>query len=192
MEHSEGGNMNFTIDQTPPEEAELSKEREHIAVQIKRIQQRDTAITFLLILTTSIAASLAVYWSTNNIKYAAIAFSVFPVIGVIMSLAGLITTVGFRSNAMRMIELRNEMIALNPVSEDSRSDVDKLSDRYAQVDIYRRKVADLSRPVVNGELAMFWEWDASTQAKTAKQRAYLKSASKSARKRIPASGAPTT
>ncbi|MEJ2761157.1 MAG: hypothetical protein P8126_06350 [Gammaproteobacteria bacterium] len=184
--------MNFTIDQTPPEEAELSKEREHIAVQIKRIQQRDTAITFLLILTTSIAASLAVYWSTNNIKYAAIAFSVFPVIGVIMSLAGLITTVGFRSNAMRMIELRNEMIALNPVSEDSRSDVDKLSDRYAQVDIYRRKVADLSRPVVNGELAMFWEWDASTQAKTAKQRAYLKSASKSARKRIPASGAPTT
>ena len=141
MEHREGGDMNFTIDQTPPEEAVLSEEREHIAAQIRRIQQRDTIITFLLILTTSIAASLAVYWSTDNIKYAAIAFSVFPVIGVIMSLAGLITTVGFRSNAMRMIELRNEMIALNPVSEDSCGDVNKLSDRYAQVDIYRRKVA---------------------------------------------------
>ena len=184
--------MNFTIDQTPPEEAVLSEEREHIAAQIRRIQQRDTIITFLLILTTSIAASLAVYWSTDNIKYAAIAFSVFPVIGVIMSLAGLITTVGFRSNAMRMIELRNEMIALNPVSEDSCGDVNKLSDRYAQVDIYRRKVADLDRPVVNGELAMFWEWDASTQAKTAKQRAYLESARESARERIPASSASTT
>lgn len=192
MEHSEGGNMIFTIDQTPPEEAVLCKERENIATQIKRIRQRDTAITFLLILTTSIAASLAVYWSTNNIKYAAIAFSVFPVIGVIMSLAGLITTVGFRSNAMRMIELRNEMIALNPVSADSRGDVDKLSDRYAQVDIYRRKVTDLGRPVVNGELAMFWEWDASTQAKTAKQRAYLESARENTRERMSASGAPTT
>ena len=192
MEHREGGDMNFTIDQTPPEEAVLSEEREHIAAPIRRIQQRDTIITFLLILTTSIAASLAVYWSTDNIKYAAIAFSVFPVIGVIMSLAGLITTVGFRSNAMRMIELRNEMIALNPVSEDSCGDVNKLSDRYAQVDIYRRKVADLDRPVVNGELAMFWEWDASTQAKTAKQRAYLESARESARERIPASSASTT
>jgi Zn-dependent protease with chaperone function len=184
----EGENMNFDIDKAPPVEEELGEERRRIEEQIKTIKNRDTLITFLLILVTSIAIALVVYWSTGNTRYAAIAFSIFPIIGVVMSLAGLITVVGFRSNALRMIELRNDLIALNPVSEESLADVRKLGAKYAQVDIYRRKVADTGRSLVNGELAMFWAWDASTQAKTAKQRAYLESA----RGNMPASEAPST
>jgi|GEM_PF-5318481 len=168
--------MNFVIDKAPPADEALREEREHISNQIKSIRNRDTVITFLLILLSSIGIAFAVYWSTNSVRDAAIAFSVFPVVGVIMSLAGVITVVGFRSNAQRMIELKNDLIAMNPVSEDSLDDVRNLSEKYVQVDIYRRKVDDMERPLVNGELAMFWEWDASTQARTAKQRAYLESA----------------
>lgn len=168
--------MNFTIEQTPPVAEALQADRGRIEQQIRSITQQDTLITFVLILLTSTAFGFAVFWSTDSIKYAAIAFSVFPVIGVIAALTGLIATVGFRSNALRMIELKNELIALNPVSDDSIGDIRRLSEKYVQVDIYRRKVEDQQRALVNGELAMFWEWDATTQARTAKQRAYLESA----------------
>lgn len=179
--------MNFVIDKAPPGDEALREERGHINQQIRSIRNRDTVITFLLIVVSSIAIAFAVYWSTDSARDAAIAFSIFPVIGVILSLAGVITVVGFRSNAQRMIELKNDLIALNSVSEDSLDDVRNLSEKYVQVDIYRRKVADMERVLVNGELAMFWEWDASTQARTAKQRAYLESARNSQQ----ASAAPT-
>lgn len=171
--------MNFIIDRAPPTEDEIQNERERIGKQIKRINTQDTVITFTLILVSSTVLSLVTFSYTNNVKFAAIAFSIFPIIGVVAALAGVITVVGFRSNAMRMIELRNELIALNPVSDDSMGDVRNLSEKYVQVDIYRRKVSDMGRSLVNGELALFWEWDASTQAKTAKQRAYLENAKES-------------
>ena len=168
--------MNFIIDRAPPSDEELLIERERIGNQIKTINNQDTAITFALILISSTVFGLVTYWSTDSIKYAAIAFSIFPITGIVTTMAGLISMVGFRSNALRMIELKNELIALNPVSDDSMEDIRRLSKKYVQVDIYRRKVADMERRVVNGELAMFWEWDATTQARTAKQRAYLESA----------------
>jgi Zn-dependent protease with chaperone function len=171
--------MNFIIDRAPPTEDEILTERERLGKQIKRIKNQDTVITFILILISSIVLSFVTYSYTDNIKYAAIAFSIFPIIGLVMALVGLITAVGFRSNAMRMIEMRNERISLNPVSDESMGDVLRLSEKYVQVDIYRRKVADMGRSLVNGELALFWEWDASTQAKTAKQRAYLENARES-------------
>lgn len=180
--------MNFNIDKAPPGVEALGEERKRIEEQIRSIKNRDTLITFILILVSSVAIGFAVYWSTGSTRYAAIAFSIFPIIGAVMSLAGLITVVGFRSNAQRLIELRNDLIALNPISDDSQADIGRLGDKYAQVDIYRRKVADAGRSPVNGELAMFWEWDASTQAKTAKQRAYLESA----RENVPAPEAPST
>ena len=168
--------MNFIIDRAPPTEEEVLNERERIGRQIKRINTQDTVITFTLILISSTVLSFVTFSYTDNVKYAAIAFSIFPIIGVVAALAGVITVVGFRSNALRMIELRNDLIALNSISGDSMGDVGNLSEKYVQVDIYRRKVADMERALVNGELALFWEWDASTQAKTAKQRAYLENA----------------
>lgn len=41
------------------------------------------------------------------------------------------------------------------------------------------KVRELGRDIVNGELAMFWEWDTSTQAKAAKARGYVNQAKRS-------------
>ena len=85
----------------------------------------------------------------------------------------MITAVGFRSAVLRMGELNYNLVALNPISNDSYSDVKKLAEKYKQVEAYLNKVKELDREVVNGELAMFWEWDASTEAKTARTRAML-------------------
>ena len=143
---------------------------------MKRIRAHDTVITFVLILVTSAVVSAVVYWVTGNVKYAAISASFFPIIGVLLSMTGLITVAGFRSAVLRMGELNYDLIALNPISKDSQSDIEKLSKKYKQVESYLKKVQELDRELVNGELAMFWEWDASTEAKTARKRAMLEEA----------------
>lgn len=165
--------MNFFIDEIPPDVDAIKEERNQLSAKLKSIRIHDTIITFILIIITSAALGAAVYWGTGNFKYAAIAASVFPIIGVILSFTGLITAVGFRSAVLRMGELNYNLVALNPISNDSYSDVKKLAEKYKQVEAYLNKVKELDREVVNGELAMFWEWDASTEAKTARTRAML-------------------
>lgn len=165
--------MEFTIDRKPPTSEAILAEQQRLNNAARRIKTRDTLITFVLILLTSGMVAMAVYWSTASLKYAAIAFSIFPVIGVVMGLAGLITVIGFRSNAMQVIELKNNLIALLPVDSGNEDSIRELCRKYPQVENYRRHVETMGRALVNGELAMFWEWDASTGAKSAKQRAYF-------------------
>lgn len=170
--------MDFTINQKPPTSEEILAEQQRLNNETRRIKTRDTLITFSLILLTSAIVALAVYWSTSSIKYAAIAFSIFPVLGTVMGIAGLITVVGFRSNAMRVIELKNELVALLPVDSGNEDSIRELCRKYPQVENYRRQVEGMGRAMVNGELAMFWGWDASTGAKQAKQRAYFNDSDK--------------
>ncbi len=171
--------MEFTIEREPPTSEEILAEQQRLNELTRRIRTRDTVITFILILITSAVFAMVVYWSTDNIKYAAVAFSVFPTIGVVLGMAGLITAVGFRSNAMQVIELKNSLVALMPVGSDNEDSIRDLCRKYPQVEVYRRRVENMGRALVNGELAMFWEWDASTGAKQAKQRAYLNDAGNS-------------
>lgn len=168
--------MNFVIDGMPPDADAITEERNQISARIKSIHRHDTIVTFILILLTSAALGAAVYWGTDNVKYAAISASVFPIIGVIMSLTGLTTATGFRSAVVRMGELNYNLVALNPVSKESYNDIESLARKYKQVEEYINRVKNLGRDVVNGELAMFWEWDSSTQAKTARKRAMLEKA----------------
>lgn len=168
--------MNFAIDGVPPDADTIKEEKTQIAAEVKRIRRHDTVITFILILMMSTVLSAAVYWATDNVKYAAIAASILPAIGVVMGITGLITVAGFRSAVIRMGELNYNLVALNPISSDSYSDIEKLAKKYKQVDAYLGRVKELGRDVVNGELAMFWEWDASTEAKTARKRAMLETA----------------
>ena len=171
-----GDTMKFDIDSMPPGVDEIDNERKQISSEMKRIRLHDTVITFVLILVTSAGVCAVVYWVTGNVKYAAIAASVFPVIGVLLGLTGLITVAGFRSAVARMGELNYDLVALNPISRDSQGDIEKLVRKYKQVDAYVNKVKEKGRDIVNGELAMFWEWDASTEAKTARKRAMLRKA----------------
>lgn len=170
--------MDFSINRKPPTSEEILAEQQQLSNEARRIKTRDTLITFILILITSALVALAVYWSTDSIKYAAIAFSIFPVVGTIMGIAGLITVVGFRSNAMQVIELKNGLIALLPVDSGNEENIRELCRKYPQVENYRRQVENMGRALVNGELALFWEWDASTGAKQAKQRAYFNDSGK--------------
>ena len=177
-----GDVMNFIIDGTPPDTGAIMDERKQISAEMKRIRLHDTVITFVLILIMSAVISIAVYWTTENIKLAAISASIFPVIGIILSLTGLITVAGFRSAVLRMGELNYDLVALNPVSDESNDDIETLVKKYRQVENYVSSVRELGRDIVNGELAMFWEWDASTEAKTARKRAMLEKAKNGATK----------
>ncbi|MEX2352536.1 MAG: hypothetical protein WD709_00010, partial [Gammaproteobacteria bacterium] len=73
----------------------------------------------------------------------------------------------------RLAELKTNLIALNPVSDNSINDINSLRSKYQRVDDYQKQVEAEGRPTVNGELAMYWEFDASTSAKSARGRDYL-------------------
>lgn len=171
--------MEFHIDKPPPSLDEIDTERTAIEAQMKHIRLRDNVITFALIILTSLAIGFSVFWSTRSITYAAIAGSVFPIAGAILAMTGLISAVGFRSAVRQMIELRHRLVALQPVSDANRATIEELSGKYSEVAGYLDKVIWVGRDLVNGELAIFWEWDASTRAKRERGRNFVEKASKS-------------
>jgi len=165
--------MNFALENTPPSQDMLESERQAVSAQIRRIAGRDTMITFILIIITSVVTGLIVFWSTGNSGYAGFAAAVFPILGLILTVTGVTRGAGFRSAALRLTDLKNDLIALSPVSTDSMEDVEELCKKYSMVETYQQQVEASGRLPVNGELAMYWGFDASTQAKTARGRAYL-------------------
>ncbi len=165
--------MNFALDSTPPSQDMLEAEKKAIGVQIRQISNRDTLITFILIIISSLMLGFIVYWSTGNIGYAGLAASVFPVLGLVLTLAGITKGAGFRSAALRLTDLKNELISLNPVSGDSIEDVETLGSKYSMIKSYQSQVEQIGRLPVNAELAIYWEFDASTLAKTARGRNFL-------------------
>lgn len=171
--------MNFAIDQDPPTEEEIATEREQLRSALRTTRMRDNAISFLLIIITSALISATVFWFTSSIRYAAISATVFPIIGVVLTVMGIITPTGFRSAARYMIELNHSMVALNPVSIDGNEEIEKLRNKYNEVSTYLSKVQERGRDLVTGELAMFWEWDATTLAKQEKKSDYFERARQS-------------
>ncbi len=165
--------MNFALENTPPTQAMLDSERESISGQIRHISGRDTLITFVLIIISSAVTGMIVYWSTANVRFAGIAASVFPVLGILLTMTGITKVAGFRSAALRLTDLKNELISLGPVSADSQKDIETLCGKYAIIDTYQEKIISTGRTTVNAELAMYWDFDASTQAKTARGRDFL-------------------
>ncbi len=165
--------MNFSIDKSPPDTDRIKAEKDLIAAEIRRISVRDMIISCAVIVTVSVALGVIVYWSTGNTVYAGLAVSLFPLLGVILSLAGITSVIGFRSAANRLSELKNDLIALSPVSTDSNKDIENLRSKYQRVDIYQTNIEKTGRSPVNGELAMYWEFAASTTAKTARGRDLL-------------------
>ena len=91
-------------------------------------------------------------------------------IGRISSLLGITKSTGFRSAVNRITEFQNGLIELSPVTNSSRKDIDTLAKRHALVNEYHEKVLALDRETTNSELAMFWEFDSSTMANTARGR----------------------
>lgn len=168
--------MFFLIDKTPPTLDMIEDARRGLKQEIKRITGRDTLITFLLIFASSLGTAVTVYWATGRADYAGIAASVFPVLGAGLGLAGVIRTIGFRSSDTRLTDLRNALAALNPVSTEAGRDILSLSGRYPVVRSYQKQLEKVGRPPVNGELAMYWEFDSSTLAKTARGREFLERA----------------
>lgn len=168
--------MNFDIDKTPPSADSIASEHVVLEEELKLIKRRDTIMSFILILIVSVILSVIVYLYTENTRYALITATVIPLLGSIMTLTGLVSNAGFRSAAHRIITINHKLFALETVSEDNSSDVEKLAKKYVQVQEYIDSVRALDRGLVNGELAMFWEWDASTMAKTARGREYIEKA----------------
>jgi hypothetical protein len=168
--------MNFNIDQTPPSADVIEQERNVLVNDIKRLTTRDTIITFVIIFFSSAVLGLVVYWYTNSYKYAGISVSIFPVLGTFLSLLGITKSIGFRSAANRISELQSEVIELTQVLEISKEDIKDLCTRHMTVFEYHEKVLEQNRDPVNGELAMFWEFDSSTQANTARGRDLLNKA----------------
>ena len=168
--------MKFHIDEAPPQPEEMDRERTRIRAEIARLKRRDMIVTFIVILMFSAVASMGVYWATDNVSYAAITGAVFPLVGAILALSGLVSASGFRSATLRMIELNHELIALVPISGDNRDEVQKLSRKYPKVQAYVAQVEAIPRELVNGELALFWEWDATTSAKEERGREYVERA----------------
>ncbi len=124
-------------------------------------------------------AGAAVYWTTGNYYYAGGATAIFPALGTVLSVLGITKSAGFRSAAIKIADLKNELASLNPVSQHDMNDVEKLCRTHNCVAKYQDKVKNLGRSAVNGELAMYWEFDTSTMAKTAKGRDYLEKAKES-------------
>jgi predicted Co/Zn/Cd cation transporter (cation efflux family) len=165
--------MEFIIDKMPPTEDEVVREREYINKELKRIKSKDNIFTSILIIASSIIISFIVYWSTNNIKYAAMAAVIFPVIGTLLSIFGIITVTGFRSFASALIDLNHKLVALKPISKSDNDVILELSKKYNIVESYRKNIEELGREFVTGELAMFWEWDTSTKAKSEKAKDFI-------------------
>ncbi|MBF8268801.1 MAG: hypothetical protein HW386_510 [Gammaproteobacteria bacterium] len=170
--------MEFRIDLPPPLQDDIVRERDLLNTRIRQIRNRDLIVTSVLILMASIVIALAVYWLTNSLKYAAISAVIYPSLSVVLNVLGITTNTGFRSAALQLIELNNSLIALKPLSEDN-IDVRNLSAKYKEIAAYTNKVKEIGRDFINGELAMFWEWDSSTGAKTARARSYVNRARKS-------------
>jgi hypothetical protein len=168
--------MKFNIDEAPPQPEEMDRERTRIRAEMKRLKRRDMIVTFAVILLFSAMASAAVYWGTDNVSYAAITGAVFPLVGAVLALSGIVSAAGFRSVALRMIELNHELIALVPISGDNREEVQKLVRKYPKVQGYVAQVEAIPRELVNGELALFWEWDATTSAKHERGRDFVEKA----------------
>jgi len=175
-----GQAMIFQIDHIPPTLAALESERALVAQKIKSISLRDTIITFILIIMLSLITGLAVYWSTDNFRYAGISAAIFPLVGVTMSLLGITKAVGFRSSVRQLTDLKNEQINLNTISDSSIEDIKMLRAKYKRIEAYQTQIENEGRDLVNGELAMYWEFDASTSAKSARGRDFLDRARDSA------------
>ena len=162
--------MNFNIDAAPPGQDILEQERKLLSSEINRLTLRDTMLTFFIIIICSAILGLIIFWQTDNLKYTGISIAVFPVIGTILSLLGITKSTGFRSAANRITEFQNELIELSPVPNSSRKDIDTLTKRHILVNEYHEKIVALDRETTNAELAMFWEFDSSTMANTARGR----------------------
>jgi len=171
--------VNFNIDSKPPKQEVINHEISCISTDIKQLSARDTLITFILIALTSLVAGTVVFWTTGNYYYAGGAAAVFPILGTVFSVMGVTKSAGFRSAAIKLDELKNNLAALKPVSKNDLKDIEKLSSTHKIIEQYFNQIKDEDRPVVNGELAMFWEFDTSTMAKTAKGRDYLEKARES-------------
>jgi hypothetical protein len=168
--------MEFSIDGAPPTPDEISWERAAIAVQIADTRRRDLIVTMLLILITALVAATVVYWTRQNFRDAAIAAAAFPILGVILMKSGIITAAGFRSAALKMIELNHQLVALNFISEDSQDDIEVLKEKYLQVRTYCDQVSRQGRTLVNAELALFWELDAGTIGNKERRRDFVERA----------------
>jgi hypothetical protein len=173
--------MRFDLEDVPPAAEEIERERDRLSLEMRHLRRRDAALTSLLIIGFSVVAGLAVYWATDNVRHAAIAASVFPALGAALAATGLITAAGFRSAARRLIELNHEITALTPITAATRQELASLAGKYDRVRAYTRKVEALGREVVNGEMALFWDWDASTEAREDRAREFVKRARDSIR-----------
>ena len=162
--------MNFNIEKPPAALDSLEQERNKLASEIRSLTVRDTFITFMIIIFSSIVLGLIVYWQTDDVRYAGISVAVFPLLGTILSLMGVTKSTGFRSAANRINELHGELIGLSPVSDASMQDIRTLGSRHKLVNEYLNKVEQQERVSVNAELAMYWEFDSSTMANTARGR----------------------
>ena len=162
--------MYFNIEEKPPSADTLEQERKLLADEIKRLTTRDTIITFVLIVFSSAILGLVVFWQTGNTTYTAISVAVFPALGTLLSLLGITKSTGFRSAANTIAELQQDLIAISPVPSASIKDVDTLCSRHKMVQSYHENIISQDRPTVNAELAMYWEFDSSTLANTARGR----------------------
>ncbi len=162
--------MNFIIDETPPAAQILKQERNLLEAEIKRLALRDTITTFVIISISSVVLGLIVFWQTGNLRYTGISIAVFPVLGTILSLLGITKSTGFRSAANSIAELQHELAGLSPIANTSLKDVETLANRHKSVNAYHQKILQQDRETVNAELAMYWEFDSSTMANTARGR----------------------
>lgn len=154
--------MQIDLNGVPPDAQELAAEKLRVSATMRRVRMKDNLVTAFIILTVSVMAGLAVFWTTRNLRYAGMAAAVFPLIGACLSVFGIITATGFRSAAKQMIELNHSLIGLAPISESSRDDVDTLCTKYAPVARYVTRVRESGRELTNTELATFWELDSGT------------------------------
>lgn len=162
--------MEFNIESAPPAIEILEQERNLLQGEIKRLSTRDTVITFVLMVLSSGVLGLIVFWQSNNLTYTGIAIALFPILGTLLSLLGITKSTGFRSAANRINELQNELIAVSPIPNTGFKDLETLCGRHKLIKTYHEKVEAMDRPTVNAELAMYWEFDASTMANTARGR----------------------
>lgn len=169
--------MEFNLDVSPPGESEIIREREELTDKLRKVHNQDLILTSIIVLVTSAVVAFAVFWFTGSMKYAAMASAIYPILSVLLHWVGITGNTGFRSAAQKMVELNNSLIALKPLSSDN-ADIQELTAKYEKVAEYADQVKKSGRDFVNAELAMFWEWDTSTQAKTARARDYVNRAAR--------------
>ena len=171
--------LEFSLEETPPTVEMIDKERAKVRREMNSITKRDTVITFILIILVSLLIGLIVYSATDNSMYAGMAVAFLPLLAVILSFVGITQAMGFRSAAIRLNDLNNDLIALNNVSDDNYRDIERLCRQHKMVESYQQAVIAINRSPINAELAMYWEFDSSTLAKTAKGRDFLEKARES-------------